>query len=352
MGKGANGKRHFWRGKGGSGKLASQGGQARRDFDLDELSQLLFSLPSCDPDTAAKTTTKLYNTLTKQTFDTFLASASADNDVRQQFQSALEAGLPCFSKLQRAKIIEKFGVHGFELQDFSSHIRDRGRKAGRGTGSRRKGGGREPYQEVGKDGRSTGANTIEVSWNPPENSSVDGVTAKSAPAKPASLPPVVRPAGRGRSTVQPAWMTQTPAAVMPALPDLAIGKGTETASASSAQNGAASASTLCPKSDQYTMGNEDRPEVDKFGAIWRETRSEVAHRGKEAESRAWQWNKNTERTRSRSRSRHGSNNDERGAAGDRGETEKRWDKKSMEDCLETAQRWWLGSKLLERPMEQ
>jgi len=106
---------------------------------------------------------------------------------------------------------QKFRKHmgGFKARKFNRRTAAEAKKA------------QEPWNEVGMDGK-TGANSIQVDWKPPKpdgaegDESVEGVTPKSAPAKPPS--PVRGPAGRGRSTTAPAWMTKDDKAPMLALP--------------------------------------------------------------------------------------------------------------------------------------
>lgn len=107
---------------------------------------------------------------------------------------------------------QKFKKHvgGFKARKFNRRTAAEAKKA------------QEPWNEIGQDGK-TGANNIKVDWKPPKpegaegDESVEGVTPKSAPAKPPS--PVRRgPAGRGRSTTAPAWMTKEDKPPMLALP--------------------------------------------------------------------------------------------------------------------------------------
>jgi len=262
---------------------------------MTEVCNDLGNLASHSPDGAQARLVKL---LTSQDFLSFVDAFPSDSDERQQLQSALEYGVPYFTRHQRESLANKLEPLGFELVDvcsgdereppttrrmgaagavregrngrsvafrsenFRSRLkqfgaklkkgvrrgggddeevhqpRDDGRGAGRGRGRKGDGPGGDrkkgpktklkkknvvdtPWTETDGSGK-TGANMIEVKWTPPVSADVtEGATPKAPAQKPRSPSPARGPAGRGRDTTMPAWMTagnaETPA--MPAIAD-------------------------------------------------------------------------------------------------------------------------------------
>jgi len=181
-------------------------------------------------------------------FEAFMQVVGPAEDGRQRFQAALNDKFWAFTKAQRMNLLDAMLEMGLEL-DWKESGGGGGKEGGKGDGGRddfekgdgkgkkgkkgkrerfrgrRRGEQRGGWQEEEQDGK-TGANTIEVNWKPPGgangeegNWEEDGEEPAAKRAKEPS--PVRGPAGRGRGSTMPSWMTKADGPAAGALPDAA-----------------------------------------------------------------------------------------------------------------------------------
>jgi len=250
----------------GKGEGSREDGKLREPehpFDLMETIEDLTTLPYLDTRGTIMLGRALELRFSNHFFEEWLNRFpdTSEGSARGQLDSALDDNLWGFTRPQRVNLLEVLAGHGFEYPEWkekSDSVVVVGR-ARKGKGKRKRDGdgdGKGGGKKKGKRGRrgdkvldpddpmntwkegKTGANTIEVNWKPPKGDDDDDddddegdddeeeewgdedwnegdeEEEKPKPAKKAKKekkappPPVRGPAGRGRGSALPAWMTE------------------------------------------------------------------------------------------------------------------------------------------------